>query len=61
MGGRRDLPTPTVTRLPTQDSSLVRDTRASARADIQGRGGRQSTILSDLLKQLTGSKGLLGA
>lgn len=61
MGGSSDLPKPQVTRLPTQDSSLVRDTRASTAASIANRGGRQSTILSDILKQLTGSKGLLGA
>lgn len=62
MGGRRSVPLakPRVTRLPTQDDKAIRDFRQATTQQTLGRGGRQSTILSDMLRSLTGSVGYLG-
>jgi len=54
------LPTPQPVRLPVMEDKLIRDTRAATTMDILNRQGRQSTILSQMLKNLTGSIGFLG-
>ena len=60
MGRRAKLPTPQPVRLPVMEDKLIRDTRAATTMDILNRQGRQSTILSQMLKNLTGSIGFLG-
>ena len=60
MGRRSQLPKPQPVRLPVMEDKLIRDTRAATTMDILNRQGRQSTILSQMLKNLTGSIGFLG-
>ena len=47
-------------RMPNPNDPAILAARAKAIAKSQGRGGRQSTILSDVLKGINGAQGLLG-
>lgn len=62
MGGSSSVPTktPRVTRLPIQDDSAINSTRRRTAASMLNRKGRSSTILSDALRNITGSEGYLG-
>ena len=59
-GSSRPVP-PTVVRMPAQRDPNVVAAGLRAREDILKRSGRTSTVLSDTLRSLTGSKGRLGA
>lgn len=65
MGGNSDPgPSQTVTRparLPTAMSPQVVEQKRRARTNAEDRTGRTSTMLSDALRNLVGSKGKLGA
>ena len=64
MGGNSDQPSQTVTRpvrLPTAMSPQVVEQRRRAATNATDRTGRSSTVLSDALRNLVGSKGKLGA
>lgn len=53
-------PRPRPVRLPVYDNSAINSTRRRAARNTQSRQGRSSTILSDALRNITGSEGLLG-
>lgn len=64
MGGLRNkstsLPKPKPVRMPLLDDKIVQDTRVRTAGGARARGGRESTILSNMIRGLTGSDGFLG-
>ena len=60
MGGKSKLPKPTAVRLPVSDNSPVRSFAQKTLPQFAQRQGQSSNILTDMLKSITGSIGLLG-
>ena len=52
--------TPKAVRMPVTDGGPVRPFASKTMPEIQQRQGASSTVLSDILKSVTGSIGLLG-
>jgi hypothetical protein len=54
---QQPLPTPKVTRMPTETDPSVLDASKRSRRAAMARHGRQSTILTDQLQETIGSSG----
>ena len=60
-GGGSQPPPPKPVRMPTESDAAVIAAGQRAREEVTKRAGRSSTILTDALRGITGSKGRLGA
>jgi hypothetical protein len=59
-GGGKAPPPPPVVRMPTPGDPTVLAAADRARAEAARRKGRLATILTEPLRSISGSKGLLG-
>lgn len=59
-GGGSTPAAPKVVRMPTQNNPTVLAAQRRTQEAAKNRGGRDSTILTDALRSMTGSAGRLG-